>query len=113
MPHSARLYLQDMQRAARNILMLLEQVSLEAYRREDMRRWAVERQFTVLGEALALLSKAADESLAEQFVDKRRIIGFRNRLMHGYSGIDDAVVYATAKDKLPDLLVTLEALLDD
>ena len=33
-----------------------------------------------------------------------RIVAFRNQLIHGYSGIDAAVVWAIARDHLPALL---------
>ena len=58
---------------------------------DDMLKSAVERQFGVIGEALARLAKT-DPAVAEQVADHRRIIAFRNILVHGYATVDDRIV---------------------
>jgi uncharacterized protein with HEPN domain len=57
-------------------------MTLAAYLADLRTRSAVERQFEILGEAFVRLR----ETDAETFVQSRqtaRIIGFRNRLIHG------------------------------
>ena len=39
------------------------------------------------------------------------IIGMRNRLVHGYMAIDEAIAWTTATERLPELLRQLRAIL--
>ncbi len=39
------------------------------------------------------------------------IIGFRNRLIHGYDSVDDGIVWDVLQTKLSDLLKGVEALI--
>ena len=48
-----------------------------------MARSAVERQFEIIGEALGQLARL-DPAMAERITDFRRVIAFRNILVHGY-----------------------------
>ena len=56
-----------------------------------MLRSAVERQFEIIGEALSQLAKI-DPAVAARIPDLRRIVGFRNVLIHGYDRMDAASV---------------------
>ena len=38
------------------------------------------------------------------------MIGLRNRMIHGYDAIDMELVWATAHERIPELLARLEAL---
>jgi uncharacterized protein with HEPN domain len=75
-----------------------------------MLRAAVERQFILIGEALSRLEKL-DPPLAAQIADFRKIIGFRNVLVHGYEAIDDQIVWSTIQQHLPVLRQQVESLL--
>lgn len=56
MPRDARKYLYDIDRAAALIAEFTAGKSLARYRKEPMLRAAVERQFEIVGEALAKLA---------------------------------------------------------
>ncbi len=75
-----------------------------------MLRSAVERQFEILGEALGKLAKL-DPTLAARISDHRRIISFRNVLIHGYDTILDEVVWGVIETQLPPLRSRLSELL--
>lgn len=50
---------------------------------------AVERQLVIIGEALNQLKKL---ELSTKIDNDKQIIGFRNRLVHAYDSIDNAIV---------------------
>lgn len=61
---------------------------------------SVERQLSILGEALNKLQKQAPEI---SIVNQQQIIGFRNRLVHAYDSVDNSIVWAILKKHLPML----------
>ncbi|MFM7807329.1 MAG: DUF86 domain-containing protein, partial [Planctomycetota bacterium] len=58
-------------------------------------------------EALARLAREFPES-AEAIPDFRRVIDFRNVLAHGYDIVDARLVFALARERLPDLLKAIQ-----
>lgn len=52
-----------------------------------------------------------DTDVATQIGDTRRIIDFRNLIIHGYDRIDYEVVWLIIQEKLPPLISRVEALL--
>jgi len=73
-------------------------------------RSGVERQFEIIGEALSRLSKI-EADVASRIGDSKRIISFRNLLIHGYALVDDRVVWDVVQKGLPGLLRDVEPLL--
>ncbi|HWP27626.1 MAG TPA: DUF86 domain-containing protein [Xanthobacteraceae bacterium] len=84
--------------------------SFERYRSEPMLRAAVERQFEIIGEALSRLAKY-HPALVSRISESRRIIAFRNILIHGYADVDDRLVWDVVETKLPTLRREVGALL--
>jgi uncharacterized protein with HEPN domain len=66
--------------------------SFDDYAADALLRSGVERQFEILGEALSRLLQIAPE-LSNRISDTRRIISFRNRLIHGYASVADEIVW--------------------
>jgi uncharacterized protein with HEPN domain len=66
----------------------------------------VERQLQIIGEALSQLARI-DPRIAGNVAELRRIIAFRNILVHGYAAIDYDTVWRLIEDKLPELQVNL------
>ncbi len=54
-----------------------------------------------------------DEALATQISENRRIIAFRNILIHGYADVADRLVWDIIETKLPVLTREVAALLKD
>ena len=75
-----------------------------------MMRSAVERQFEIVGEALANLLRIAPE-LEPRIRDVRRIIAFRNRLIHGYASVLDELVWGIVETNVGVLRKELVALI--
>ena len=91
MPRSALAYLSDVVEACDAVAVALDGVDLAAYEVNRTLRSAVEREFTIIGEAVNSMSRL-DPELAARISHARMIVGFRNQLVHDYAAIIDATV---------------------
>jgi uncharacterized protein with HEPN domain len=110
MRRDARSFLWDVRDAADAIASFVQGRSFGDYAADRMLRSAVERQFEIIGEALSQLART-DPVLAARIPDLRRIIGFRNALIHGYDRVNDAGVWRVIEVDLPPLRAQAAALL--
>jgi uncharacterized protein with HEPN domain len=110
MPRDARKYLYDIDQAAALIAQFTTGKSFEQYRKEPMLRAAVEREFEIIGEALSQLARY-HPALVTRISESRRIIAFRNILIHRYTDVDDRLVWDVVETKLPILRREAETLL--
>ena len=108
-PDSAK-YLEDIREAGRTVLEATAGRTLDDYLADKLLRLAVERCFEIIGEALHQVADRDPETVA-RITDYRRIIGFRNVLIHGYSIVNHERVWSTIVDDLPKLLSEVETLL--
>jgi len=106
----AKKYLYDVQQAAARIAEFTAGKLFEDYHADALLRAAVEREFEIVGEALAQLGRT-DEALLAGISEYQRIIAFRNILIHGYADVDDRIVWDVVQGKLPVLRSEVEALL--
>ncbi|MBV9750319.1 MAG: DUF86 domain-containing protein [Acetobacteraceae bacterium] len=111
MAREAAKYLWDARRAAERIARFTTGRGFDDYLSDEMVRSAVERQFEIIGEALAGLRRV-DPSLAASIPNLPRIVAFRNVLIHGYATVDDRLVWGVVEGDLPRLLALLARLLD-
>jgi len=95
-------YLLDIQGAAALALDFVSGRTLADYEASAMVRAAVERQCEIIGEALAKLAKV-DEAVTARISEHRRIIVFRNILIHGYADVDHRLVWDVVTTKVPIL----------
>jgi len=86
--------------------------TLTGYETSSMLRSAVERNFEVIGEVLLRLERT-DPATATRITDYRKIIGFRNRLAHGYDDVDNQQVSDIVANFLPVLRADVEAFLTE
>ncbi len=102
--------LEDIRNAADFVKTTTEGATLEQFKQNRLLRQAVERNFEIIGEAVRRLEKD-DPATAARVADYRRIIAFRNVLIHGYDVIDPAIVWSAVRDDLLPLLRDVELLL--
>jgi uncharacterized protein with HEPN domain len=109
MRRNPRSFLWDVYDAADAIFSFTEGRSFRDYADDRMLRSAVERQFEIIGEALSPLAKVAP-AVAAQIPELRRIVGFRNVLIHGNDRINAAGVWRVIQGDLPKLRTQAAAL---
>ena len=112
MPRRPEKYLFDVLRSARAIRSFCADKTYENYLADLMLRSAVERQFEIVGEALAQL-RQVDSDLVDKIAASGQAIGLRNILIHGYAEVDDEIVWRTMQDDLPRLEKEIAALMPD
>ncbi len=105
-------YLFDIQRAAHLVGEFAGTRTFAEYMGDTMLRAAVEREFTIIGEAMSQLARR-DEATAARISDSDRIIAFRNVLVHGYTFVDNRLVWQAITEDLPTLLTEVETLLTE
>jgi uncharacterized protein with HEPN domain len=110
MTDATRKLLFDVREAGYAIQSFVQDMALSQYLEDLKTRSAVERQFEILGEAFVRLRDIDPESF-RRFPQAPRIIGFRNRLSHGYDTIDQATVLDVVQRHLPGLLEEVEKML--
>jgi len=98
----SKTYLRDVEHAAQLAGEFLTGKTFDDYASTPMLRAAVERQCEIPGEALAQLA-GTDVATAAQIREYRRIIAFRNILIHGYAEVDHRIVCEVATVKVPAL----------
>ena len=112
MRRDPRGFLWDVCDAADAIASFVHGRGFGEYTADRMLRSAVERQFEIIGEALSQLART-DPGLAGRFPDLRRVVDFRNALIHGYDRVDDAGVWRVIEVDLPPLRERAAALLEE
>jgi uncharacterized protein with HEPN domain len=109
---SPEAYLWDIEGACRLVAQFIAGQSLASYTADALVSSAVERQLSIIGEAITQLSKLYPE-YAASFPERNAIIGFRNRLIHDYEETATAIVWAIALDDVPRMHAKVKALLGD
>lgn len=99
MTDQSKKYLSDILRA----IELIEQFTATTdnfndYSEDLKTQSAVERQLGIIGEAVNKFDKLLPELSLE---NARKIVGFRNRLIHTYDAVDSSMIWAIIKKHLP------------
>jgi len=103
-------YLRDIADACSWIEAATGSVDSKQFAADRVLRAAVERWFTIVGEAGSRLLRV-DPSFDRQLPDLRRAIGFRNVIMHQYDELDPVIVWQATRENVPKLRAEAERLL--
>lgn len=103
--------LHDAHIACQKVVGFTSDMTFAQYLSNELVRLAVERLLEIVGEALSVALKI-DPSLQDRFPNLRRAVGLRNRIIHGYDDINDAVIWDIVQTNVPPLTGELGVLLD-
>jgi uncharacterized protein with HEPN domain len=104
-----RLLIGDIIDAAEKIKEYTSNLSFENFISDSKTVDAVIRNFEIIGEAARRLPDEFKVSTSQ--IDWSRIIGFRNRIVHDYIGIDYKIVWRIVQNNIDDLINDLNELL--
>ena len=103
MKRDPRAFLADVIDAGDAIGEAVDGISLDDYCNSRLIRSAVERDFTIIGEALTQLSRR-DPELFSEIERAPQIISFRNKLTHEYTVINHQLVWGVIQSDLAELI---------
>ncbi len=83
-------------------------MSFDAYLADEKTRFAVMRGYEIMGEATRQLPPEVKDSNPD--IPWVYMAAVRNRIAHGYFGLDDLLLFETIEARLKPLLPRLEAL---
>lgn len=109
MPRKLEAYIEEILSSIYDIESFIGGMDFSRYTQDAKTKAAVERKLLNIGEALNQANQMNDQIQAK-VTDFRKIIGFRNILVHGYFGVDDALVWDIVSTKLKRLKLDLEGL---
>jgi uncharacterized protein with HEPN domain len=101
-------YLEDMNRFAGNVLTYTAGMDQAMFVSSALTYDATLRNLELVGEAATHIPE--DIRSANSVIPWRMIIATRNRLIHGYLGIDDDTLWSIITTEIPELLSSLEKL---
>lgn len=108
----AKGYLYDIINIARLIQSSTEDKTFEDYQADIGLQHQIERELTIIGEAIARL-KSLDAELAARITGSEGYIGLRNILNHRYPDIDHATIWRAIESEIPTLIRESELLLGE
>jgi uncharacterized protein with HEPN domain len=105
-----RLYLDDMISFAEKVIDYTDGLDQASFVASGLHYDATLRNLELIGEAATHVPDAV--RVAHPHIPWRLIIATRNRLIHGYLGIDDDTLWSIIQDDIPILLPQLHDLRD-
>lgn len=86
--------------------------TLDDYLADELLRAGVERQITIIGEALNQ-ARHLHPSLPDDIARVHQAIAMRHRVVHRYDELDDELVWMAASLRVPHLRTQIARLLED
>lgn len=93
------LFLDDIIEASGRISAYIKNLESDAFMKDTMIQDAVIRNFEIIGEAIKYLPD--DFKNKYPYIKWRGASGMRDKLIHGYFGVDLSILWSTAKKDLP------------
>ena len=103
-----RFYLEDMITFAEKVLAYTHGLDQSGFIADQLHYDATLRNLELIGEAATHIPDSV--RAANTHIPWRLIIATRNRLIHGYLGIDNDTLWSIVQDDIPKLLPQLRAL---
>ena len=99
-------YLDDMIKFCEKVLSYTERLDHDGFEADEKSYDATLRMLELLGEAATHIPEAIRET--SPAIAWRQVVATRNRLIHGYLGIDNDILWSIIQDDIPVLLQELK-----
>ncbi|MBL0225432.1 MAG: DUF86 domain-containing protein [Geobacteraceae bacterium] len=101
-------YLDDMISFSESVLTYTEGLDQKDFEADEKAYDATLRKLELIGEAATHIPDAIRDSFSA--IPWRQVVATRNRLIHGYLGIDNDILWSIIRDDIPVLLEELKKL---
>lgn len=102
------LLIQDMLRAGSKIQRYIHDLSESGFRNDEKTVDAVVRNLEIIGEASSQMPPKFTSGNPE--IPWAQLRGLRNRIVHAYFGVDEAIIWKIVSSDLPTLMTELKNL---
>lgn len=103
--------LEDILEYSNNVLKIIEDVDFEEFKNNILIYFATMKNIEIVGEAAYMLTKEFKASHKE--IPWKQVEGMRHVLVHGYSQVLPKILWATAKENIPEIKRQAEKYLAD
>ncbi len=111
MSDEVKKWLQDILESIQSIDDYVGEVRrFEVYEKDKKLRRAVERELEIIGEAVNRIRKTDDSVQIEQ---AHQIVATRNRVIHAYDAVNNAMIWGIVINHLPKLKIEIKNLLSE
>lgn len=107
---SPKLLLGDILESTEKIISYTQSLTYDEFIADSKTIDAVIRNFEIIGEAANRLPDEIRENNPQ--IDWHRIRGLRNRIVHGYFGINYKIIWSIIEDYLNELISEIEELIN-
>lgn len=104
-------FISDVINAMDKALKFIDKMSYEEFVQDDKTIFAVVRAIEIIGEAVKNIPDDIKEKYPE--IPWKGMAGMRDKVIHGYFGVDLKVVWETVKSRIPEIKPLFEKMLKD
>jgi len=104
-------FIEDIVDAMDKALKFTEGMSYEEFAHDEKTLFAVVRAIEIIGEAVKNIPEDVRKKYPE--IPWKGMAGMRDKVIHGYFGVDAKVVWDTVKRRIPELKPLFERMLDE
>ncbi len=103
--------LEDIVEYSNNVLKIVDGVDFEEFESNILIYFATMKNIEIVGEAAYMLTKEFKASHTE--IPWKQVEGMRHVLVHGYSQVLPKILWATAKENIPEIKAQVEKYLSE